>query len=594
MYSITDSSLSSFSIILAPAGSNLREAQKKLNRILPDCKICDIEEELCKLPRTKESLENFGSSFIDYPPNMYDVTWSLPREKVGELWKEAVDKCLQDLKRCKKRVKILSGHQVYYCGRRDEFYSVFDSNVLTEKSAGWRLSPSHILLLIDDVYDMYSRLTQNKQLFDPVGRIKTWFGRICEEENIEITDLQKLDYDLTLLSSTWKLGVMQHILSWRHLEIIQAENLALQFNARFLLFAVKQRLDAVKQWLTGIDDVSLYISHPITELRRQRRSEDKWPTFVSQLNKLQEIFLKYNITPIMPTGIDELRLEKEKPSGYSLHRYTGYSEPRWPLISPEKMLLYVKPDNAIDIDYPKFFSPEYWNFNDKKFLDGVKLTENLKENSSNLLRTFIHQIETQISSRDHLLVFHTDGILVFRPLFGGTSHFHRGVMEEINHWRILLQSGVHKKAAFVHFEEDIKGCLDLIRDSNQLMEPLKFVLIQSICKKHGLNQDETLSVINDETESILGKGKVNPVIAEKIRKELPQLKKEAKIRLLQKHLTSVESDKKTENFISIWIFKNFEEFVNECQKIGDFFRTSHPRGNDWRDNIDVFIPENIT
>ncbi|GFP33070.1 hypothetical protein HKBW3S42_01383, partial [Candidatus Hakubella thermalkaliphila] len=208
--------------VFAPPGVDLGKVEEKLKRQYGNhIDIQDIEEELKDRQETKDALRDVGAPYQSF--RMYEVTWYLPRSKVRALWRQAASQCLGKLVRSSKTIRVLCGHLLYYCGQRSEFYSPVDFNLLISRSD---LKPSHIVLLIDDVYDMYYRLTRKDELFDHAERIPVYLERLCYEQGINIEELspeQLLSYCMG-----WELRTITHLLSWGHFETIFIENLSAQ------------------------------------------------------------------------------------------------------------------------------------------------------------------------------------------------------------------------------------------------------------------------------------------------------------------------------------------------------------------------------
>jgi hypothetical protein len=217
-------------MVCAPSGTGLRSAIEKIKENLTDVEVQDVEDTLCNSYKATVALEKVGVArppgVSDWPA-MYDITWNLSRSQILELWKDAVLQALHRLASSDRNVNILSCHLIYYGGRRDEFYTPINASCLENAN----IKPSHILLLIDDVYDMYLRLSSEKVLFDPKDRIPSLHGRIREEEGVEVEDLQP--DQLVSLSLIWQIRTLELLLSWRHLEMVLAEKLATHLQASF-------------------------------------------------------------------------------------------------------------------------------------------------------------------------------------------------------------------------------------------------------------------------------------------------------------------------------------------------------------------------
>ncbi len=594
--------MASYAVILAPSGIDLRSTISKLKHHLgKNITPADIEDTLCDdVPDTRKALKPIA---LRNPPkiSMYDVTWHLPRSKVAELWQKAVEQCLNKFKSpSNSSVKILSGHLTYYGGQRDEFYSVFNAGALLSDPD---LKPSHVVLLIDDVYDMYLRLTKKGDLYDHKTRMPDYFSQIKDEEKVEIQGIDK--EDIASLCIEWEVGVLTHLFTWRYLEIILAENLAAQLKSNFLVMGVKQLTKAVAYWIKEQEPKSVYLSHPIAEPRRERRKKGKWPPFVTQVNKMQEALLNKGIVCVMPTAIDEYRFASRKTGSRSLHKHTGFLEKRWPLLGDLTELLYSQPDGARDVNHDRLLLPKYWNFSEEKLVKYNEKPRSLEFRIDTYFRSFTRQIQFQIASRDHLLVTHTNGLLVLRPFYGGRPEFSGGVMKEVAHWETLVRSGQEKRAAFVHFNKDIKDMLEARRKDPDfpLYDEFEGEMTRIAKKEHGINERDFLELIKGKKKKdTLGESSILPPIRTMIKNELPNIRKKAKINLLRKYLTAMvevrdevpDKDKKDKSvYVGVWILDDSNQLTKSCSRISQFLKTGSPPDNNWQMRIEEIFPDKL-
>jgi len=218
-------------IVCAPAGTGLGVAVAKFKNFFGDNNVAhkDVEAILCESRGAKKALSDLGyskpSNHQDWP-GMEDITWYLPRDKVISLWSDALLDALNELQNSNDDLKLLSCHLTLYCGRRDEFYSPLNVNSFVKKLGMTIPQPSNLLLLIDDIYDMYLRLSDKNQLFDTQDRIDRYLERTWNEvEDKEGSQNFQPNLRASLIFE-WKLCVLNNLLSWRHSEILMAENLA--------------------------------------------------------------------------------------------------------------------------------------------------------------------------------------------------------------------------------------------------------------------------------------------------------------------------------------------------------------------------------
>jgi len=588
--------MDSYVIVLAPSGVGLSNSVNKLKANIraslesntEGVKSVDIEYTLQKRAETRHALDEVHAPLRNPPEiSMYDVTWNLPRSRIATLWEVAVKQALNELYESRASVKILSGNMIYYGGQRDESYSVFNPHLLLEESLKLSLKPSHVLLLIDDVYDMYSRLKEKDELYHPESRLPGYFGQIQNEENIVIRELPK-KY-VALLCLGWEVAVLTHLLAWRHHEAILAENLALQLDSKFLVWGVKQLTKAAACWITEPDQISVYLSHPVTQPRRILQAEGQWPQFVWQVNKLQKQLLENGIVCVMPTAIDEYRFARKENQEITPSMYTGSLASRWPEPGDESKLLYSRPNKATDTNHKDILAPKCWDFSQGKLVEFKEEPEPLTGEINMSLRSFANEIKFQIASRDHLLVSHTDGLLIFRPFYKGESDFSGGVRREIEHWKDSWQSGIRTRAAFVHFVSDIQAMLESRRKDPGfgLDSELRAEMAHIAKKKYKIEEQAFFKLVSSkEARGVLGDSTISPAVQRKISQDLPNIQRQAKINLLRSYLTAmVQVD---DAYLGIWIVDNGEQFAKE---VSQYFKTGSPIGNKWEDRIDDIFCE---
>ncbi len=572
-------------LVFAPPGVKLGDAADRLAEKL-NAEAVDIEKEIKSDPQTERALEDIKATFTR-PINMETVTHNLPRTKISKLWKDAVARCLKKLEESNKPIKIMSGHLIYWSGKRNEFYSVIDPDDLHPNTHPQRrLKPDCILLLVDDIYDMYERLPV---LYSP-DKVDSFMRKLERDMNIDVSSLSK--EQLSSLTMGWEIRNLLHLLSWRHLEPIIAENLALQLKARFLVWPIKQLIESIKSWLEDSQTTSIYLSHPITDPRGERNESGEWPEFTNEINQLQEILSKQGITLVMPTGIDELRFQVRK------RQYTGYLEDRWPpMVEDETKLLYTQPDNAKDINYNTLLLPKYWNFQGHKLLllENKKYGKTLKSEINAFLQVLVREIEAQISSRDFLFIYHTDGLMVFRPYYARKPRpaFSGGVDAEVSLWEDIVQLKGQKRVAFVHFERDVESMLCAKKDKifAEFVDTVWGLLNKELCIEKNTVENMVRNKGNiREVESILNRANIAQRDRLRLKKAVSANWKKWKIELLKKYLTNVIDVE--EASIGVWVFRDFDSVKAEASKIASFLKNGSPTGNNWEDQIENLFPDN--
>ena len=189
--------------MFAPPGVDLRRVEEKMRADL-GAELWDIEKPgFAKIRRPGDPREGHRPTQAG-EVDMNRVTHNLPRTEVARLWTAAAADCVSQLSRSTNSIRLLCGHLTYYSAQRREFYSAVDLRVITAGLGG--APPAAMLLILDDVYDMYRRLDQ---LYPPPARrpvtaapADTRDGR--DEEMAEVTARSVQD--------------LLHLLSWRYFE----------------------------------------------------------------------------------------------------------------------------------------------------------------------------------------------------------------------------------------------------------------------------------------------------------------------------------------------------------------------------------------
>ena len=573
-------------LVFAPPGVKLGSVVNKLAEKLK-AEVRDIEEEIKDNPRTGKALGAVGAIVHHHRPiNMETVTFNLPRSEIIKLWKDAVARCLKKLEESDKTVKILSGHLIYYSGKRNEFYSVVDQATLTTDN----LKPTSVLLFIDDLYDMYARLTESEQLYSP-NQVWPFLRKFGRETGIDTDSLPR--ERLSSIIMGWEIRNLLHHLSWRRLESVMAENLAHQLRVPFLVWSVKQLTESINLWLENPESVPIYLSHPVSEPRRERNEKGDWPEFTYKVNQLQQYYVEQGITLIMPTGIDELRFDLQE------GQYTGYLKYRWPPIGDKTKLLYSLPDGTADFHYNALLLPKYWNSQKRKLfpLEIDEWSATLKCEVNAFLQVLVREIESQIAWRDLLFIHHTEGLMVFRPFYARKPRatFSGGVDAEVGLWEDISQLGSKKRTTFIHFEEDIKFMLEAKRE--RIWREFVDAVWKSLSDDYNIeDRDIVENMVQNkgdttEVENILNRANIAQRDREMLREDFSEKWKQGKIKLLKNYLSNTVHVK--EELIGIWVLKDFEALKRESVNIANFLKNGMPTGNNWEEQIENLFPDNF-
>jgi len=467
------------SLILAPSGVGMNCAMRKFQAWLASTHgkqfLCrDIEEELLKLYMEEENKVT-SPDCERLTLQMKTVIQDRSRAQIREMWRKAftnaVKKLRADISSTKQErsqlLAVISGHSVYYHPSLPQFYCPLDpphiqkelqSVEVEEKRRSIRLTVQCVILLIDDIYDMYEVLSQKDAVLSrkvvhikAISRLRESLGNFesVKEPDVE-TDgfMEGITDDEKIACLEADLNQLVQVLDWRIQEMTIVEHLAVELGARFALFATKQCMESLRRILSGSPIV--YVSHPITKPRNST-SDGGGQLGENELavgaKLLVQSLARY--ASISPTGIDELRFQKvpvvegRVPFRRTTHLLRdGSLSERWPLLDEIGELLYPsRLDEKTWADVAKrMFLAECSSFKNRIRVDSaVKQLENW--------------IGLQVGIRDHQIVAHSGAVLVFRQYYGGEES--AGVKSEMKHWGYIVDGKGARKALYVLYPDDV-------------------------------------------------------------------------------------------------------------------------------------------
>jgi hypothetical protein len=572
-------------LLVAPPGVGLTTLAPKIAERL-GAATEDIEKEIIGDEATIESLKAVKATFDRETLDMETITHNLPRTKVSELWQAAVGRCFNKLSKSGNDLGILSGHLVYYCKRRSEFYSVINPvNLFFTTKENCKETPSRVFLLIDDIYDMYIRLRERRKLYTP-EQVQSFYERNCRDMGLAMDTLEP--DRLAFLAALWETQNLLHLLSWRCLEMTLAQNLASQLNSRFCVWPVKQLTELLLSQINDPSRTLIYLSHPISEPRRYLKRHNAWPDLVSQVNALPRAFSTKGITLVMPTAIDELRLEVRE------GKYTSRLSPRWPTRGErEDNTLYMT--TGADAQHAELLCPKYWKRDTKNMvnLDSTKCTDTLRSEINASLQVLAGEIGSQIAARDFCHVYNTAGLVVFRPSYAEVPRkgFAKGVEAEMRLWDSIVQLKQEKRIVFVHLEEDVENIIKANRNEvrTEFIETMWSLLYQKFAVKR---EDIERMVKNKGTfvqqEELLEKVQISQAARESLEKAFAANIEVAKTSLLKKYLTGNIGG--SEANVGVLVRKSFVEVLAEIPRVTRFLKTGEPISQNWRDLADKHLP----
>ena len=382
---------------------------------------------------------------------MSQVIMRIGRLELYDRWAKVCNDLLRrQLENTIATLRLLALHLTWYNPSTGEFFSPVDPRVLDQK----HVAIENVVILIDDVYDMFSRLQEKGGLYSKEsirGRAKLLsklaYSRDTTYESLDDSAKDRLRLEATEVA-------LSHLISWRRAEMIHAENIARYFGAELTVLGTKHSRSALKL-LAGLGSTpKTYLSHRISEPRRMNKATNSLPTNLGQwsptareVNILHQRFAEHGQLLINPTAIDELRFADPA-------RFPGRSPllaARWPLPEPQSDLLWDPP--VAGCEHTEMLS------------GGLEVTDPI---ATAVSRSLANQIFHDISFRDHLLVESTPNLCIYRPFFsaydsetGPGVDWSHGVSRELKHWTDSFEfdKGTAARLGFVHTREEIRSRL---------------------------------------------------------------------------------------------------------------------------------------
>ncbi|WP_157931469.1 hypothetical protein [Mycobacteroides abscessus] len=352
--------------------------------------------------------------------------------------------------------RVLACHLTLFSTRRLEFYNTpLLASLVESRNSGFVVD--RVVVLIDDIFDMYARLATSRGIFDDDMAANEHRGHV---EKLTRTTLARGLTEPEELSVRIENRVrnLLRLLHWRRSEMVAAEQIARSLHVPLTVLAVKHEYQSLLALLSDPFTKTAYISHKITEPRQfnlgvkpTQPLRSRWPQVTFDVNKLaprlRTASFNSSLVGIQPTGIDELRFQRSNTNRARLRVYTGRLAERWPLVDGATMYENDEPD-----------APNLWG------ILGDHSQDSLNSYSKGLFGLLQHSIYDEIAFRDHLLVSCNDALLVFRP--GALdARLSGGVRDEIGHWGDAQRGDIRrtnaKPAAFVHHLPELISLLDV-------------------------------------------------------------------------------------------------------------------------------------
>ena len=200
-----------------------------------------------------------------------------PRNKLIDAWKKCVDDTFTIMSRDRgNMLSILVCHTIYHSDWTRELFPIFDATYFNKKCEEFQMKVTRTALVIDDLFDRYADLTNPDSLFGDTALFDF------------MTDYQELEKETSPRPYIdWMNHCMNYLLNWRAQEVTLVQSIIKQLNSDFMLWGLKQNPSVLIEWLRQSKKCIFYLSHPISEPRRQLKLTGKWPELVNIINEFQ-------------------------------------------------------------------------------------------------------------------------------------------------------------------------------------------------------------------------------------------------------------------------------------------------------------------
>ncbi|MEE9379181.1 MAG: hypothetical protein V3V33_14235 [Candidatus Lokiarchaeia archaeon] len=360
-----------------------------------------IQAKKCLSRLNNPEIKNLNTFYIEdrikeiYESN-FKIFLSEPIPYQSETWKEAYGDIEKEITKIPLESNIfLSMHASYYHQGTCELISIINFESLLKLKSRVKC----IIVLIDDIYDIYKRLVDQGQMFNDILGSEDAFEAIYNSIKNYIS-----------------------ILKWRQLETNISRLLSKMFETKLFIVAIKHPIFLIRRIIDNLyEQLNIfYLAHPISAIRR--KSVDIIPGFASEINNFAKTIIDNNDKNVMflPGSIDELRIKEKKNNDHKMYI---------PDLHPRLDLPYGKKSQI----GPPLVSrlEKYDEFNPAKCKMSV-LTSNDTEKISGLLELLSDLIRLQVTSRDINLINQSkSGLIAYRPYF--PEKISGGVVDEIKY-----------------------------------------------------------------------------------------------------------------------------------------------------------------
>lgn len=500
-------------VLVGAPGTLLSSAAARLAN--DDVSVFDVEAHLISVLTPDDRAEAESRKIGDQPLDMAAVTRAFPRHKVLELWRESL-RSQAPLIRAAEGHAVITAHLTIYRGDRGEFYSTQGAVADELRKSG--IEVDEVVQLIDDIYDMYVRLSGETGLSISTVRNRwTQFVTKSTPKNLRAGFFADGREQLHLEAEA-KVQALELLLGWRHQESVAAEALAGYLDARFTVLGIKHALSSLSSLIAPATSPvkTIYVSHPISAYRRlvnarvaegAATDEELWDEGVTECNELPLLIeADQTLVAVMPTAIDELRLQPLSSDAERLTERSPYLGPRWPLMDGGVGLVSTQADGS-PLDYAAV-QHRALLLDEPSPIAGQQFT-------GEITRVLESLVFNEIPYRDHLIVANSHALLVHRPL-ADNGRLSSGVEHEVLHWADRHRwTNPETRLAIIHRAEDLalerqaldgsgawyESEADAKAAASNSQQAIEASAADYLADHHRLRSDEIRSVLRGQTLS---------------------------------------------------------------------------------------------
>lgn len=329
------------------------------------------------------------------------------------IWGQGFEAAVTELRKQEKHpATFLSFHAVYHHPRTRDFYCPIDPRRLQRLEDRVKC----VVVLVDDIFDIYSRLLQPNEIYHETSQQASVEGLFAG------------------------VGNLLEILQWRQHEIAASRWISMLLGVPLVVLATKHNVRTLARMATRrLDQLRLlYLSHPITSIRKQSA---RYPDFPGEVDEFARRVSRFdNVVLFEPAAIDEFGRFGRTERGLLKPSLTM----RWSLSSAQHETIAPPLQAAPRAD---------WCLDPQSAYASQKGAA--QHEVHRLLRLLEDQIGVQVGSRDFTLVEQaTSGVVAYRPYY--PDILSSGAWQELDHNNAMrrLEGATRRKCLVVSVDDD--------------------------------------------------------------------------------------------------------------------------------------------